>query len=934
MKAYRTLLSYSAAVALSSTAIYAESENSITDAQRHFTLKVKPVFLEKCNGCHGDEKKVRGDFNMLTRESLLAGGEFFGKEALTPGHPEKSAIMATVRWEDPDFEMPPKENDRLSEAQINDLAQWIKDGAVWPSEETQALIQEEEKHKTVTEDGILVKTSGGENDSWTYRRYKIEDIWAFQPLKDASLSPDAGHPVDHFIDKKLAEHEINPAPQADPKTLYRRLHYDLLGLPPSQEKIDTFLSAWQKDSQKAWSDSIDELLASDQYGEHWGQHWLDVVRYGDSAGFSNDWESGNAWRYRDYVIRSFNQDKPWNRFIMEQLAGDELGEENPELQIATGFLRMGPWELTGMTVPIEQRQAYLDDLTNITGQAFMSTTMRCAKCHDHKFDPIPTKDYYRLYAAFGTTQPAEIKTPFLEVENLSLIEQDKAKIQAQIDFSKSELDRLYAIREEAAKSWYKQRNLEYKDFKTRKPLKEDKPARNIGLTDVEHSQLKTRENEGRLYTRMMEQFMPLTHSVYNGGVTHQASGKLRKPNPKDTKMMKKHETMPESFILGGGSVHAPGLAVKPGVLSALGLPTDVASEENPYRLEEGFDKRRLTLASWISNEENSLATRSIVNRVWGYHFGRGIAANPNNFGATGAKPTHPELLDYLAKTFVQEGWSIKKLHKKILTSQAWMRSTEHPKREKLDLKDPSNQLLSVFEPRRLTAEELRDTMLSHTGELNLDMGGLPTRPEINREVAFGPRMVQFALAPVYQASPTPEQRNRRSVYSKQLRGLRDPFMEVFNKPLADTSCELRDSPSVTPQVFTLINSETMTARALGLALRVQKEASSVKEQISKTFSITFTREPSKKELNILLKHYKKLVEFQKDKTPERTSYPTKLTRSLVEEFTGESFEYDEYMPFFEDYVYDPQPADVSAETRALADISMVLFNTNEYIFVY
>ena len=934
MKVYRTIISLSAAVALSATALYAESEHSITDAQRHFTLKVKPVFLEKCNGCHGDEKKVRGDFNMLTRESLLEGGEFFGKEVLIPGHPEKSPIMDTVRWTDPDFEMPPKENDRLSEAQIKDLEDWIRDGAEWPSDEIQALIQEEEKHKIVTEDGVLIKTSGGENDSWTYRRYQPEDIWAFQPLKETAPGADASHPVDYYIDKKLAEKNIQAAPQADPKTLYRRLHYSLLGLPPAKDKLDAFLAAWAVNSEDAWNQSIDEMLASDQYGEHWGQHWLDIVRYGDSAGFSNDWENGNAWRYRDYVIRSFNQDKPWNRFIMEQIAGDEMEDTSPELQIATGFLRMGPWELTGMTVPKEQRQAYLDDLTNITGQAFMSTTMRCAKCHDHKFDPIPTKDYYRLYAAFATTQPAEIEVPFLKEENLKLLAHDKAKIQAQIDFSKAELDRLYAIREEAAKSWYKQKGLEYKDYKTRKPLKEDKPPRNVGLTDTEHSQIKTRENEGRLYTRMMEQFEPLAHSVYNGGNTHQASGKLRKPKEGDKNMMKKHKVMPKSFILAGGSVHSEGLEVKPGVLSALGVPTEVGDEENPYKLSEGFENRRLTLARWISHEENHLATRSIVNRIWGFHFGKGIAANPNNFGATGAKPTHPELLDHLAKSFVEEGWSIKQLHKKILTSQAWMRSTEHPNREKLDSTDPSNELLSVFEPRRLTAEELRDTMLSHTGELTLDMGGLPTRPEINREVAFGPRMVQFALAPVYQASPTPEQRNRRSIYSKQLRGLRDPFMEVFNKPLADTSCELRDSPSVTPQVFTLINSDTMTARSIGLALRVQKEASSPKEQIAKAFEITFAREPKKEELDTLQKHYQELVEYQKTVTPEKTTYPTKLTRSLVEEFTGESFEYDEYMPFFEDFIYDPQPADVSAETRALADISMVLFNTNEYIFVY
>lgn len=913
------------------------ANSSHSEADQLFTLKIKPIFAEKCNGCHGDDpEKIKGDLDMLSLEKLLQGGETFGEEVLVPGSADKSFLMEAIRWEDSDYEMPPKENDRLSAEQVALIETWINAGAPWPSAEVQASIIAADAKAAVTEDGMIVETSGGLADEWTYRRYQPEDIWAFLPVEKPAV-PTAGHvenPIDAFVLAQLKEAGLEPAPQADPLSLIRRLYFDLTGLPPTPAEAKAFLHAWNEDSDAAWSSAIDQLLDSPRYGERWAQHWLDVVRYADTSGYSNDWERSNAWRYRDYVIRSLNADKPWDRFILEQLAGDELDPGNPEMTVATGFLRMGPWEHTPMNPDAESRQLFLDDLTNVVGQAFMSTTLRCAKCHDHKFDPIPTQDYYRIYAAFATTQPAEMASDYLPVENTAAFKVDRAHVEELLAFARSEADKLYAKREAAAKAWYEERGLEYKDEQTRRPLKEAKPPRFVGLSTAEEGTLKVREQDVRIWSRALERYEPMAQSVFTGGDLYQKSEKLRPPNPNKKAELAEAAKLPESLIYSGGSVYAEGQAVTPGVLSGVGLATYQATDEDPYQVQSGMQKRRLSLARWVAHPENSLTTRSIVNRVWHYHFGRGIAANPNNFGATGGRPTHPELLDYLASAFVEKGWSLKELHRLILTSETWMRSTTHPQMEELQAQDPNNNLLAYFTPRRLTAEELRDSLLSITGELNLEMGGLPTKPEINREVALSPRMIQFSLAPAYQPSRTPEERHRRTIYTRRLRGLPDPMLEVFNKPNSDDSCELRDAPSVTPQVFTLLNSEVMTLRSIALAQRLETEASTTTERIARSYELAFNRQPSATELDTLTKHYQKMVANHHQHQPEPVDYPTEITRSLVEEFTGEAFEYQEILNAYRDFTPDTQPSEVSPETRALADIALLLFNTNEFLFVY
>ena len=366
----------------------AGSVSAVADAQqegeRLFSLKVRRVLSSKCFACHGEEpKKIKGEFDLTTREGLLKGGES-GDLGMVPGKPLASPLyLATTReYEDDWSAMPPKENDKLSMAQLALLKRWIELGAPWPNAEVQAKYIAEERAKLRTDEGVLVKTSGGLSDEWTYRRYKDENLWAFQPVKKPPVPKGAANPVDAFIGRKLKAAGFAPALQADFRTLVKRAYYDLTGLPPTPYQIYQFRLAWDKGANKAWSSLIDKLLVSPHYGERWGQHWLDVVRYADTGGYSNDYERSNAWRYRDYVIRAFNEDKPYNEFVIEQLAGDELWGQQPEgkrdsaLLVDTSFLRMGPWDPAMVKVP-EARQIFLDDVVSSVGQTFLSTTMRC-----------------------------------------------------------------------------------------------------------------------------------------------------------------------------------------------------------------------------------------------------------------------------------------------------------------------------------------------------------------------------------------------------------------------------------------------------------------------------------------------------------------------------------------------------------------------------
>lgn len=904
----------------------------LIEAERDFSLKVLPILQEKCFACHGeDPDELEGGLSMLTLDDIMLGGDGYG-DIVVPGSPEESVIMTAITWADPDLEMPPKENDRLTDKQVAIIEKWIAHGAVWPSKAAQMAYREEEWTNLHNEDGMIVKTSGGRSDEWTYRRYQPEDIWAFQPVKKPEI-PEGfqGNPVDYFISSKLAEAGYAPAPPTDPRTLVRRASLSLVGFLPTPGEALAFASA--ADPAAAMDELIDTLLASPHYGERWAQHYLDIARYADTAGMSNDYERSNMWRYRDYVIRALNEDKPYDEFIVEQIAGDEIweaqpeDERDPELLVATSFLRMGSWDPAMVLVP-EARQLYVDDVVNSVGQTFLSTTMRCFKCHDHKFDPLPTLDYYRVYATFAGTQLAERDAPFLPEENLNGLEDDKAMVERLLAYASEKNDELKAKSEAADRAWYAENALPFVSPDERKSLPDElKPPRHAGLDYTEQGQLKVRAQDEWIWKRRLERYEPMAQSVYNSpDPEFLNSRKLRMPK-------KPVEGSVESFIFTGGSLQARGDRVQPGVLSVLGVPVDPDAED-PYVIPEDLDGRRLAFAKWIADARNPLTARTVVNRVWQHHFGRPLAGNPVNFGAKGKKPTHPELLDWLAADFVENGWKLKRLHKMIMTSAAYQMSAQHPQQAELATTDSNNDLLAFYPNRRLTAEEIRDSMLRITGELNPEVGGRPIMPEMNQEVALQPRMIQFSIAPAYQPSIKAADRNRRSIYAYRVRGLPDPFLEIFNQPNPNDACEIRDAASVSPQAFTMMNSDVMTDRSIAFALRLEAEASTLSEQIDLAFELAFNRKPTAPEKRSLLSYAREMQDYHRDVVPEPVTYPTKITRTLVEEFSGQPFDYEEILPNFEVYEPDAKAADVAPETRALADICLLIFNTNEFIYSY
>ncbi len=933
--------------------------------ERSFTLDVLPVLREKCFGCHGeDASDMKGDLDVRSREGLLKGGES-GDPSIIPGDADDSLLVQAISWDG--IEMPPKENDRLTADQIAKIRIWIDHGAPWPEAQQQQRYRDEARRQRETEEGHIVDTSGGTSDEWTYRRYQPEDLWAWRPRRSRKELLDAAstdqNPVDHFIDQRLRDAGFQRAAPAPPQVLIRRATFDLIGIPPTPEETDAFLASWAKDPESAWAELIDRLLESPHYGERWAQHWLDVTRYADTGGMSNDFERSNLWRYRDYVVRSLNHDKPYNEFVIEQIAGDELADasvrrrlgnddktvlqaqidgdyaaDEAEWIVATGFLRLGPWD-NAMVDTEEARQIFLDDVVNVVGQAFLSTTMRCVKCHDHKFDPIPTRDYYRMYAAFAATQMAERKVPFLPAESLHGFGTGKQHVERMLAFATAEKNKLVAKREAAAKAWFDERGLPYKDLDERQDLPDDeKPPRHVGLDHVEQGQLKVREQDEWIWTRRLERYEPMAQSVYNAASVDLAWNGARKLRI-DAKAERNRG--PAVHVLVGGALTALGDAVGPGVLSAAALHAiqsddqEVIDEtpDDPFLLTDDIDGRRLGLARWIADPDNPLTARSIVNRVWKYHFGHGIARNPNNFGSKGAKPTHLDLLDYLADDFVAGGWRLKRLHRQLMMSDTYRQAGQNRDAKKLAEQDPNNELWAYFPQRRLTSEELRDSLLSVTGELNDRVGGLPVMPEINMEVALQPRMIQFSLAPAYQPSPTPSERNRRTIYAYRVRGQADPFLELFNKPNPNDSCEHRDTAAVTPQAFTLLNSDLITDRSIAMAVRLQNESNVVSDQVGRAFQLILGRPPNRAELEHMTKYVTDMIKYHNHVEATPVTYPTTITRSLVEEFSGKPFEYQEILPIFENYQADTKPADVSPEVRALADMCLLLFNTNEFMFI-
>ncbi|MDF1739686.1 MAG: PSD1 and planctomycete cytochrome C domain-containing protein [Verrucomicrobiales bacterium] len=872
--------------------------------EKLFALHVKPLFAEKCNACHGDEpEKLKGEFDMRTRETILAGGDYYGEEVLLPGQGEESFLYILTKRTEEDYEMPPKEADQLSEEQRWWIRDWINEGAPWLDDERVAFIQKEYA------EGVQVVTSKALSDDWQNRRYESEKLWAYRPLVVEAV-PGGAHPVDHFIEKPLREAELDPAPSASPIELARRLSFGLTGLPPEPKQVDAFASAYRKDEGAAVEDFVRTLMATPQYGEHFARQWLDVTRYADTAGFANDYTRPNAWRYRDYVVRAFNDDKPYPEFVKEQLAGDEINPDDPEHLVATGFLRMGPWEQTGMSVFRETRQQWLDDVTDATGQVFLAHAMQCAKCHDHKFDPLPTRDYYRMMSVFSTTQFADREAPFLERENRDWFDASDQWVQAKV-----------ASYEEQKKA------LNGKVAKQKKEESGDAKVGDNGLDPGDEASLARMTKNISRHQWEYDRTRPIAFSVYTGNTIEVKSVGDRIMMPKAGPW--KRGELESAAILAGGNAFSPTDPVTPGALSA----AESLGEMGEFSFPDGKGKRRLALAEWIVNQKNPLTARVLVNRIWAWHFGKGLAANPNNFGGTGGIPTHPELLDYLADWFMKDGSSIKRLNELILTSETYRRSSIHPDPKRLSEKDPKAVLYAAFAPRRLTAEEIRDAMLSASGELSDRVGGIPARPDVNVEVAFQPRQIMGGTASVYEPDPLPEQRNRRSLYAEKIRGLRDPFYETFNQPGPDNSCELRETSTVAPQALTLFNSEEVLERAIALASRVIGETGDSEEAVQRAFRLSLGRHASEAELAACLAHWEQATIEESGKTYPAKTFATEIERTVMAEKTGEPYDFVEHVPAYRAYEPDLHPGAVDPETRGLAQVCLVLFNLNEFSYL-
>ncbi len=850
-----------------------------TIGKRLFDEQVRPLLAQKCLACHGEDGQVEGGLDLSSCAGLLRGGES-KQPAITPGDPEKSRLLLAVTRRDPKLVMPPEEADRLTDAQITSLRDWIAAGAPWVDEPATSAAKRVAANvwEATGPEGVEIPTSGGQSDSWTHRKYQPADLWAYRPLRRQAiphlgLDPaDMANPIDAFIRSRLAEREIKPAAPADRATWLRRATFDLTGLPPTPQELDAFLADV---SPEAAAKVLDRLLASPHYGEQMARLWLDVVRYSDTSGFSNDYERPHAWRYRDYVVRSFNQDKPYDRFITEQLAGDELDAANPEMLIAVGFLRMGPWEHTAMSVAVETRQQFLDDVTQSVGVTFLGQALCCCRCHDHKFDPLPTRDYYRLQAVFAPVQFQDRTVPFLPQEETSSLAAGRPRTERLLHEANNFLDGLKRKHDVAVDAWL----VEHGHKSLDEVPGDQRPQRHLGLSKLEMSLEKVFQKRVDYYTLEMRRYEPQALCVYDGplttfnmlrgqpGLPGRGNGKAKKqadkqatPSPSTTQVV---------HILKGGAVDSPGEIVSPGVLSAAFGSSDRQQPTAWNTIPGGPNGRRLALAQWIAAANNPLTARVIVNRIWQQHFGRGLVATPNNFGKMGSRPTNPELLDFLSVWFVDHDWSIKKLHRLIMTSQTYRQSSEHADFSRLAEIDARNELLAYYPVRRLAAEEIRDSMLAISGELNACVGGPPVFPEINWEVALQPRHIMGSVAPAYQPSPRREDRHRRTLYAFHCRTLSDPLFEVLNKPGSEISCERRDETIVAPQSLALFNGATVHDRALALAKRLEERSADPRERVDTAFLWTYGRRPHDDERQKCLEHVVRMTEYHRTHSPQR-----------------------------------------------------------------
>lgn len=750
--------------------IAAGAEPEVDDGLTFFRDKIEPVLKRECYGCHsGAAKEIKGGLRLDSRAAVLQGGD--SGPAVVPGKPDESLLIQALRHDG--LSMPP-EKPQLAAAVIADFAEWVERGAPDPREGEVPV--------------------AGNPDAPAARAH-----WAFQPVQRAPL-PAVGNtawprtPIDAFVLAKMEERHWLPAPQSSRSQLARRLSFDLTGLPPSPEEIAAFA---HNEAPDAYERLADRLIASPRFGERFAQAWLDVVRYAETEGYEYDRHVPDAWRFRDYVIDAFNRDKPFDRFIIEQIAGDEIGPADHELQTASIFHRLGPVRRNAGNPDIAlSRNEVLTERTDILGTAFLGLTVGCARCHNHKLEPITQKDYYRLQAYLAAT----------DEHNISLAS---------------------AAEQEA---W---------DAKTKQIKEQMEAIKKIARLATGEERVKMQEQLDALEETLPPPLatIPATANdfarrtpihVLKRGVWE---NKLDPVGPRPPSVLVSHELAE--------------------------LPVDVS---NP----------RTQLAQWIADGSHPLTSRVIVNRLWQHHFGTGLVKTANDFGLRGERPSHPELLDWLAAELTAGEWMLKRLHRRIVTSEVYRQVAEfnvqssefkvtrqsrapdnlEPGTLNLELgsADPENRLLWHFPRRRLTAEELRDAMLAVSGRLNLQAGGPSVMTPVDEE------LVNLLYKPSqWQVPAQAAQNDRRSIYLIAKRNLRLPFMEAFDAPPLLASCARRESSTHAPQALEMLNGKLSSDLAAAFAARLRQESGSDPMRIvERAYWLALGRTPTSQEQELAM----------------------------------------------------------------------------------
>ncbi|MEZ5396316.1 MAG: PSD1 and planctomycete cytochrome C domain-containing protein [Bryobacterales bacterium] len=759
--------------------------------------------LEKnCHACHGAAVQM-SKLDLRTRDRTLQGGE--RGPAVEPANLDRSFLWRFVTHQQKP-EMPP--GSKLSDADIETLRKWIIAGAPFPevgeTDEEAARLSALKK----LEDRPITK----EERSW----------WAFVHPVRSEPPVATQNPIDGFLLAKLQEKGVKPNEQADKRTLIRRIYLDMLGLPPTPEQVNAYLA---DNSPNAWEKVVDALLASPHYGERWGRHWLDLVHYADSGGYERDFDWPTMWRYRDYVIKAFNEDKPYDRFILEQIAGDEIDPGNPEAHIATGYLRM---VLDNNIKDERTRMDELDDNVSTTALTFLGMTVGCARCHNHKFDPIPQKDYYQMQAVFFSTKEQDY--PLVSKEEVAKYDaavqaiKDSIKpLEDKIDaLEKPYRDQLFEEKLDALPPYYR------KAWETAAAERTEGQRLNARQVKALYKQIKLEEVLERMSADETKQREELERQIAQ--LNDQRPEKYATAR---TVTEESAEPLP-SYFLHRGDPGSKGSVMDAGVLTVAEWQP-VHFKEAPKTAETSH--RREQFARWIASEKNPLTARVMVNRLWQHHFGEGIVRSTSNFGKTGEAPSHPELLDWLATEFVRSGWSVKHMHRLMLTSEAYKRSANDS--ETGLAKDQENRLFWRAPRQRLEAEILRDSILQVAGTLDLAVGGEAVRPYIN------PDLIQSSTGRRWDGADIGDPETwRRSVYVFQKRSIRFPMFEAFDQPDMVGHCAARTESTVAPQALLLMNNAAIFRQAKFLAQRLELEAGSDPgKQVERAFELALARPP-------------------------------------------------------------------------------------------